>query len=115
MTKIDILVSCYLIEVTALCRTLSVFARSTFFKRGGFFVDIFETFVQKFPEEELTFESMKRILSPENVESRKEAEEETRMRLCETFRTASFMELVRQTQAHVSQYSGKSNKQIHGS
>lgn len=55
--------------------------------------------VKKFPEEELTFESMKRILSPENVESRKEAEEETRLRLCETYRNAPFSELVRHTQS----------------
>lgn len=55
--------------------------------------------VKKFPEEELTFESLKRILSPENVESKKEAEEEIRLRLCQTYRTAPFTELVRQTQA----------------
>ncbi|KAK3930211.1 Protein EFR3-like protein cmp44E [Frankliniella fusca] len=55
--------------------------------------------VKKFPQEELTFESLKRILSPENVESRKEAEEETRLRLSETYRNASFTELVLHTQS----------------
>lgn len=45
---------------------------------------------------------MKRILSPENIESRKEAEEETRLRLSETYRNAPFAELVRHTQSKVS-------------
>ncbi|XP_067006457.1 protein EFR3 homolog cmp44E [Anabrus simplex] len=55
-------------------------------------------FQRKHPEEELTFESMKKILS-ESPESKKEAEEEKRLQLSETFRTAAFEDLVSRTQA----------------
>ncbi|KAJ8965964.1 hypothetical protein NQ314_003812 [Rhamnusium bicolor] len=52
---------------------------------------------RKYPEEELTFESMKKILT-EPPEIRKEAEAERRKQLSHTFRTATFSELVRRTQ-----------------
>nr|CAD7575506.1 unnamed protein product [Timema californicum] len=53
---------------------------------------------KKHPEEELTFESMKKILS-ESPDTKKEAEEEHRLQLSETFRTAAFEDLVSRTQA----------------
>ncbi|KAJ9580304.1 hypothetical protein L9F63_004020 [Diploptera punctata] len=50
--------------------------------------------LQKFlAEEELTFESMKKILT-EPAEKAKEVEEERRLRLNEKFRTANFQELI---------------------
>ncbi|CAH0551687.1 unnamed protein product [Brassicogethes aeneus] len=52
---------------------------------------------RKLPEEELTFESMKKVLS-EPPEVRKEAEAERRKQISHTFRTATFSELVRRTQ-----------------
>ncbi|KAK4885965.1 hypothetical protein RN001_002236 [Aquatica leii] len=52
---------------------------------------------RKLPEEELTFESMKRVLT-EPPEARKEAEAEKREQLSHTFRTATFSELVHRTQ-----------------
>ncbi|XP_017774254.1 PREDICTED: protein EFR3 homolog cmp44E isoform X2 [Nicrophorus vespilloides] len=52
---------------------------------------------RKLPEEELTFESMKHVLS-ENPEARKEAEAEKREQISHTFRTASFNELTKRTQ-----------------
>lgn len=52
---------------------------------------------RKHPEEELTFESMKRVLT-ESIESRKEAEVEKREELSRIFRTATFSELARRTQ-----------------
>nr|CAD7200902.1 unnamed protein product [Timema douglasi] len=55
---------------------------------------------KKHPEEELTFESMKKILS-ESPDTKKEAEEEHRLQLSETFRTAAFEDLVSRTQAKV--------------
>lgn len=55
---------------------------------------------QKLPEEELTFESMKKVLT-EPPEVRKEAEAERRKQLSHTFRTATFSELVRRTQPKV--------------
>ncbi|XP_052130546.1 protein EFR3 homolog cmp44E isoform X2 [Frankliniella occidentalis] len=70
--------------------------------------------VKKFPEEELTFESLKRILSPENVESRKEADEEKRLRLCETYRSASFTELVQHTQSKGDILNDKLNQLLKG-
>nr|CAH7716742.1 unnamed protein product [Callosobruchus chinensis] len=51
---------------------------------------------RKQTEEELTFESMKKVLT-EPPEVRKEAEAERRKQLSHTFRTASFSELVRRT------------------
>nr|CAI5832917.1 unnamed protein product [Callosobruchus analis] len=51
---------------------------------------------RKHTEEELTFESMKKVLT-EPPEVRKEAEAERRKQLSHTFRTASFSELVRRT------------------
>ncbi|CAH1970258.1 unnamed protein product [Acanthoscelides obtectus] len=51
---------------------------------------------RKHTEEELTFESMKKVLT-EPPEVRKEAEAERRKLLSHTFRTASFSELVRRT------------------
>lgn len=57
-------------------------------------------FLKKLPEEELTFESMKRVLT-EPPEIRKEAEAERREQLNHTFRTATFSELVRRTQPKV--------------
>ncbi|KAK9873939.1 hypothetical protein WA026_002292 [Henosepilachna vigintioctopunctata] len=53
--------------------------------------------LRKMPEEELTFESMKRVLT-EPPEVRKEAEAERRKMLSHTFRTATFSELIRRTQ-----------------
>lgn len=44
-------------------------------------------------EEALTFESMKKILS-ETAESRKAAEDERRLRITETYKTATFQELL---------------------
>lgn len=52
------------------------------------------------PEEELTFESMKKVLT-EPPEIRKEAEAERRKQISHTFRTATFSELVRRTQPKV--------------
>ncbi|KAI4466111.1 hypothetical protein MML48_3g00021529 [Holotrichia oblita] len=52
---------------------------------------------RKLPEEELTFESMKKVLT-EPPESRKEIEAERREQISHTFRTAPFSELVRKTQ-----------------
>ncbi|GJQ76302.1 putative protein EFR3 homolog [Trypoxylus dichotomus] len=52
---------------------------------------------RKLPEEELTFESMKKVLT-EPPESRKEMEAERREQISHTFRTAPFSELVRKTQ-----------------
>ncbi|XP_018576301.1 protein EFR3 homolog cmp44E isoform X1 [Anoplophora glabripennis] len=52
---------------------------------------------RKHTEEELTFESMKKVLT-EPPEIRKEAEAERRKQLSHTFRTATFSELVRRTQ-----------------
>ncbi|KAL3286449.1 hypothetical protein HHI36_000955 [Cryptolaemus montrouzieri] len=52
---------------------------------------------RKMPEEELTFESMKKVLT-EPPEVRKEAEAERRKMLSHTFRTATFSELIRRTQ-----------------
>ncbi|XP_063218049.1 protein EFR3 homolog cmp44E isoform X2 [Bacillus rossius redtenbacheri] len=52
---------------------------------------------KRHPQEELTFESMKKMVS-ESVDT-KEEEEEKRLQLCETFRTADFEELVCRTQA----------------
>ncbi|XP_069676587.1 protein EFR3 homolog cmp44E isoform X1 [Periplaneta americana] len=54
---------------------------------------------RKHPEEELTFESMKKLLS-EPAENAKEAEEERRLQLSETFRTADFHVLVDRTHAN---------------
>lgn len=59
--------------------------------------------LQKIPEEELTFESMKRVLT-EAPEARKEAEAERREELSRTFRTATFSELVNRTQPKVSTF-----------
>nr|CAH7716744.1 unnamed protein product [Callosobruchus chinensis] len=56
---------------------------------------------RKQTEEELTFESMKKVLT-EPPEVRKEAEAERRKQLSHTFRTASFSELVRRTKPKVS-------------
>lgn len=56
--------------------------------------------VQKTPEEELTFESMKRVLTESN-DNKKEEEAERRMHISETFRTAPFNELMRRTQPKV--------------
>lgn len=55
---------------------------------------------KKHPEEELTFESMKKILT-ESAEAKKVIEDERRMRITETFRSASFQELVNKTQSKV--------------
>ncbi|XP_046474294.1 protein EFR3 homolog cmp44E isoform X1 [Neodiprion pinetum] len=52
---------------------------------------------KKLPGEELTFESMKRILT-ESGETRREAEEERRLQLSQLFRTAPFQDLVVKTQ-----------------
>lgn len=52
---------------------------------------------RKLPEEELTFESMKKVLT-EPPEIKKEAEAERRKQISHTFRTATFSELVRRTQ-----------------
>ncbi|XP_066262550.1 protein EFR3 homolog cmp44E isoform X1 [Euwallacea similis] len=52
---------------------------------------------RKLPEEDLTFESMKKVLT-EPPEIRKEAEAERRKQISHTFRTATFSELVRRTQ-----------------
>ncbi|XP_044744134.1 protein EFR3 homolog cmp44E isoform X2 [Coccinella septempunctata] len=52
---------------------------------------------RKVPEEQLTFESMKKVLT-EPPEVRKEAEAERRKNLSHTFRTATFSELIRRTQ-----------------
>ncbi|XP_065171331.1 protein EFR3 homolog cmp44E isoform X2 [Atheta coriaria] len=52
---------------------------------------------RKMPEEELTFESMKHVLS-EPPEVRKEAENEKREQISNTFRTATFTELTKRTQ-----------------
>ncbi|XP_044264219.1 protein EFR3 homolog cmp44E isoform X1 [Tribolium madens] len=52
---------------------------------------------RKMVEEELTFESMKKVLT-ESAETRKEAEARRRKQLSDTFRTATFSELVRRTQ-----------------
>lgn len=52
------------------------------------------------PEEDLTFESMKKVLT-EPPEIRKEAEAERRKQISHTFRTATFSELVRRTQPKV--------------
>ncbi|CAG9855837.1 unnamed protein product [Phyllotreta striolata] len=52
---------------------------------------------KKYTEEELNFESMKKVLT-EPPEIRKEAEAERRKMLSHTFRTATFSELVRRTQ-----------------
>lgn len=57
-------------------------------------------YFQKYPEEELTFDSMKKILA-EAAEVKKAAEDERRMRITETFRSATFQELVDRTQAKV--------------
>lgn len=57
-------------------------------------------YVQKLPGEELTFESMKRILT-ESGETRREAEEERRLQLSQLFRTAPFQDLVVKTQPKV--------------
>lgn len=54
---------------------------------------------KKYPEEDLTFESMKRVLS-EPLDKAKEAEEEKRLHLSETFRTADFRDLVDRTHAN---------------
>lgn len=59
--------------------------------------------MQRFPEEELTFESMKKVLQ-EPPEVRKEVEAERRKQLSHTFRTATFSELVRRTQPKVRFY-----------
>ncbi|XP_049763760.1 protein EFR3 homolog cmp44E isoform X1 [Schistocerca cancellata] len=53
---------------------------------------------RKQPEEKLTFESMKKILSDPG-DSKKEAEEEKKIQLNNTFRTAAFEELFSRTQA----------------
>ncbi|XP_060532802.1 protein EFR3 homolog cmp44E isoform X2 [Cylas formicarius] len=52
---------------------------------------------RKMPEEDLTFESMKKVLT-EPPEIKKEAEAERRKQISHTFRTATFSELVRRTQ-----------------
>ncbi|CAH1183017.1 unnamed protein product [Ceutorhynchus assimilis] len=52
---------------------------------------------RKMPEEDLTFESMKKVLT-EPIEVRKEAEAERRKQISQAFRTATFSELVRRTQ-----------------
>ncbi|ENN74642.1 hypothetical protein D910_09626 [Dendroctonus ponderosae] len=52
---------------------------------------------RKLPEEGLSFESMKKVLS-EPPEIRKESEAEKRKQISHTFRTATFSELVRLTQ-----------------
>ncbi|KAJ8963209.1 hypothetical protein NQ318_018675 [Aromia moschata] len=54
---------------------------------------------RKHPEEELTFESMKKVLT-EPPEVRKEAEAERRKQLSHTFRTATFSELLRTQPKH---------------
>ncbi|XP_071054459.1 protein EFR3 homolog cmp44E isoform X2 [Onthophagus taurus] len=51
----------------------------------------------KLPEEALTFESMKKVLT-EQTDSKKEQEAERREQISHTFRTAPFSELVRKTQ-----------------
>ncbi|XP_046684411.1 protein EFR3 homolog cmp44E isoform X5 [Homalodisca vitripennis] len=48
---------------------------------------------RKYPEEELTFEAMKRVLS-ESPEVKRDAEAERQKQLCERFRTTPFNELV---------------------
>ena len=48
---------------------------------------------QKYPNEDLTFEAMKRIIS-ENPDAKREREAERQNQLYETFRTTSFNELV---------------------
>lgn len=53
------------------------------------------------PAEDLTFDSMKRVLM-EPPEARKEAEAEKREKINHTFRTAPFSELVKKTQPKVS-------------
>lgn len=56
-------------------------------------------FSQKLPGEELTFESMKRILTENN--NNYIVEEEKRMQLSQFFRNAPFQDLVSKTQPKV--------------
>jgi len=56
--------------------------------------------LQKLPGEELTFESMKRILTESN--NNQVIEEEKRMQLSQFFRNAPFQDLVSKTQPKVS-------------
>lgn len=55
--------------------------------------------LQKLPGEELTFESMKRILTENN--NNHVVEEEKRMQLSQFFRNAPFQDLVSKTQPKV--------------
>lgn len=55
--------------------------------------------MQKLPGEELTFESMKRILTENN--NNQVVEEEKRMQLSQFFRNAPFQDLVSKTQPKV--------------
>lgn len=55
---------------------------------------------QKCPEETLTFDSLKKILSESN-EIKKAEEEERRSRITKAFRSASFQELIKCTQSKV--------------
>ncbi|KAK6622563.1 hypothetical protein RUM44_002375 [Polyplax serrata] len=53
---------------------------------------------KKYPEEALTFEYLKKIMS-ESTEVKKAADEEKRTRITKAFRSASFQELIRSTQS----------------
>lgn len=69
--------------------------------------------MQKLPGEELTFESMKRILT-ESGETRREAEEERRLQLSQLFRTAPFQDLVVKTQPKVNKRRNLMNRRAPG-
>ncbi|PSN53111.1 Protein EFR3 cmp44E [Blattella germanica] len=65
--------------------------------------------MEKHPQEELTFEAMKKILT-ESSENAKEAEEERRLQLSQTFRTADFRDLVDRTHVNDDALQNKLNE-----
>lgn len=57
--------------------------------------------LQKQPEEEITVESLKKMMN-EPMENSKQAEEERRLQIVEHFRNSTFEELVAKSEAKVS-------------
>lgn len=56
--------------------------------------------LQRYAEEEVTFEALKKVLA-EPAESRREAEYEKRQVICEKFRNTPFQQLVASAQSKV--------------
>lgn len=79
--------------VSILCSSFCTFKSLSNYRKKNYFL-------QKLPEEDLTFESMKKVLT-ESSEVRREAEAEKREQINHTFRTAPFAELVKRTQPKV--------------